>query len=159
MKKFFQLFTHSSPEHGQPQYLLLNEAHPSGFIGEDPNVWGKDYPTPDGTGVRDYIHVVDLAEGHRAPRGYLAITPQPCDVFSPGSTDHGTSVLHMVRAFKQASGKRIPVQIGPRRPGDVVQCWAGSVKGQHVLEWRANRGLHEMCQSAWEFSTKTRSYL
>jgi UDP-glucose 4-epimerase len=119
------------------------------------NVWGKDYSTPDGTGVRDYIHVLDLAEGHLAALNYLATTLQTCDVFNLG-TGHGTSVLHMVQAFEQASGKRIPVQIGSRRPGDVDECWADPTMAQQVLGWRSNRGLHDMCQSAWEFANKTR---
>ncbi|TSE27916.1 UDP-glucose 4-epimerase [Tepidimonas aquatica] len=147
-------------------------AHPSGLIGEDPNgipnnlmpyiarvaagrlphlnVWGDDYPTPDGTGVRDYIHVMDLAEGHRAALDHLARSPQPCEVFNLG-TGQGTSVLQMVRAFEQASGQRVPYRIAARRPGDVAACWADPAKAQRVLGWRATHDVHDMCASAWAY--------
>jgi UDP-glucose 4-epimerase len=148
-------------------------AHPSGLIGENPNglpnnlmpyvarvaagqlphlnVWGNDYPTPDGNGVRDYIHVVDLAEGHLAALKHLA-TPHAlaCDVFNLG-TGQGTSVLQIVRAFEQASGCPVPLHMAPRRPGDVAACWANPAKAQQVLGWRASRGLADMCHSAWRF--------
>ena len=151
-------------------------AHPSGLIGEDPNgtpnnlmpyvarvaagqlphlnVWGNDYPTPDGTGVRDYIHVVDLAQGHQAALHHLA-TPQalPCDVFNLG-TGQGTSVLQMVHAFEHASGRPVPVHMAPRRPGDVAECWANPAKAQRILGWHAGRGLADMCHSAWAFQAR-----
>jgi UDP-glucose 4-epimerase len=147
-------------------------AHPSGLIGEDPNgipnnlmpyvarvasgqlphlnVWGNDYPTPDGTGVRDYIHVVDLAQGHRAAIDYLAANSHVCEVFNLG-TGQGTSVLQMVRSFEAASGQIIPLQIAPRRPGDVAECWANPAKAKRVLGWQAELGVGEMCESTWSY--------
>ncbi|MCX7662973.1 MAG: UDP-glucose 4-epimerase GalE [Tepidimonas fonticaldi] len=151
-------------------------AHESALIGEDPhgtpnnlmpyiarvavgqlphlNIWGDDYPTPDGTGVRDYLHVMDLAEGHRAALDHLARTDQPCDTFNLG-TGQGTSVLQMVRAFEQASGRPVPYRIAPRRPGDVAECWADPTKARQVLGWRAAHTLHDMCASAWAFVSIT----
>lgn len=147
-------------------------AHDSGWIGEDPNgvpnnlmpyiarvavgrlpvlnVWGNDYPTADGTGVRDYIHVMDLAEGHRAALDHLARMAQPLDIFNLG-TGSGTSVLQMVAAFEAASGQRVPYRIAPRRAGDVAACWADPSKAQRVLGWRASRTLDDMCASVWRF--------
>jgi UDP-glucose 4-epimerase len=149
-------------------------AHESGRIGEDPNgipnnlmpyiarvaagklphlnVWGNDYPTPDGTGVRDYIHVMDLAEGHRAALDHLGQTTQACDVFNLG-TGQGYSVLDMVQAFEHAAGQAIPWQIAPRRPGDVASCYADNGKATEVLGWQAHHGLGQMCQSAWRFQS------
>ena len=147
-------------------------AHPSGLIGEDPkgipnnlmpyvaqvasgklshlNVWGVDYPTPDGTGIRDYIHVMDLAKGHAAALDYLGQHHSTCEVFNLG-TGLGTSVFEMVKAFEQASGKPIPLQIAPRRPGDVAECWANPAKAQNLLGWQARLGLSDMCESGWCF--------
>lgn len=147
-------------------------AHDSGLIGEDPNgipnnlmpyiarvaagrlphlnIWGNDYPTPDGTGIRDYIHVMDLAEGHLAALQHLPQQTQACEVFNLG-TGCGTSVLEMVRVFERASGRPVPYRIAARRPGDVAACWADPTKAQQVLGWRATRTLEEMCASAWRF--------
>ncbi|MCS6811193.1 MAG: UDP-glucose 4-epimerase GalE [Tepidimonas sp.] len=147
-------------------------AHDSGLIGEDPNgipnnlmpyiarvaagqlphlnIWGDDYPTPDGTGIRDYIHVMDLAEGHLAALEHLQRQTQACEVFNLG-TGCGTSVLEMVRAFERASGRPVPYRIAARRPGDVAACWADPTKAQQVLGWRATRTLQDMCTSAWRF--------
>jgi UDP-glucose 4-epimerase len=146
-------------------------AHPSGDIGEDPadvpnnlfpfitqvavgkrdrlNVWGKDWNTPDGTGVRDYLHVVDLARGHvRALEQIDALAG-----FSPINlgTGQGTSVLDMVHAFEQANGMRIPYVIGPRRPGDIAACWADPARAQRLLQWRAEKSLAEMCADGWRW--------
>lgn len=148
-------------------------AHESGLIGEAPhgtpnnlmpyivrvaagqlpylNIWGNDYPTVDGTGVRDYLHVMDLAEGHHAALVHLGRTTQACDTFNLG-TGQGTSVLQMIRAFEQASGQTIPYRVAPRRPGDVAECWANVTKARQVLGWQATRTLYEMCNSAWMFS-------
>ena len=221
-------------------------AHESGLIGEDPqgipnnlmpfvaqvaagrreclNVWGNDYPTPDGTGVRDYIHVVDLAEGHIAALNYLnadfvggAPSPRPvaADFVGgppPGRSDfdlatdrpeggpptnnatdrpeggpptnnatdrpeggpptnnepritphdstfltvnlgtgQGYSVLDMIKAFEQASGRRIPYKIAPRRAGDIAQCWADPSLAHELLGWKAKRGLEQMCADAWRW--------
>ena len=146
-------------------------AHESGTIGEDPkgipnnlmpfisqvavgrrdhlSVFGNDYPTPDGTGVRDYIHVVDLARGHLAALRY-ADTRQGAEVFNLG-TGHGYSVLEMVRAFEKANGVTVPYQIDPRRPGDVAACYADTRKAERVLGWRAERSLEDMCRDAWRW--------
>jgi UDP-glucose 4-epimerase len=117
------------------------------------NVWGSDYSTVDGTGVRDYLHVMDLAEGHLAALLYLAgHSAEACDVFNLG-TGLGTSVLQMVQAFEEACGSSVPLQMAPRRPGDVAECWANPAKAQEILQWRASRSLEEMCASAWKFCT------
>lgn len=144
-------------------------AHPSGLIGEDPkgipnnlmpivsrvaagvlpilSVYGNDYPTPDGTGVRDYIHVLDLVDGHVSALSFLANQSQGgCHTFNLG-TGQGYSVLEMVRAFEQASGQKVPCQIVARRPGDVAACYAKVDHASAVLGWSARRGLLEMCQS------------
>jgi UDP-glucose 4-epimerase len=151
-------------------------AHGSGLIGEDPrgiptnllpfiaqvavgrrarlNIWGHDYPTPDGTGVRDYIHVVDLALGHLKTLDALdrmeGLTE--CLTLNLG-TGSGHSVLDVVGAFEQASGKKIPYTVAPRRPGDVAACYADPTKAFKVLDWRAERGLHEMCADAWRWQS------
>lgn len=144
-------------------------AHDSGLIGEDPlgipnnlmpfvaqvaagrreflNIWGSDYPTPDGTGVRDYIHVDDLAEGHVAALDYLEREGGLITVNL--GTGKGYSVLDMVKAFEGASGRPIPYKIGPRRPGDIAQCWADPSLAQTLLGWKAKRGLEQMCVDAW----------
>ncbi len=149
-------------------------AHSSGLIGEDPNgipnnllpyisqvavgklkalsVFGNDYPTPDGTGVRDYIHVVDLAQGHL--RALQAIGRQPgLGVWNLG-TGRGYSVLEMVRAFEQASGRPVPYQVVPRRPGDIAECWADPAKALRDLGWKAERGLEEMMADAWRWQSR-----
>ncbi len=155
-------------------------AHPSGLIGEDPqdtpnnlmpyvaqvavgrreklNVWGDDYPTPDGTGVRDYIHVVDLALGHLKVLEYLQTKPD-CFTVNLG-TGSGYSVLDMVAAFAQASGQPVPYQVAPRRPGDVAACYADPSKALKVLGWRAERDLETMCQDSWRWQSQNpRGYL
>ncbi len=155
-------------------------AHPSGLIGEDPqgppnnlmpfvaqvavgrreylNVWGDDYATPDGTGVRDYIHVVDLALGHLRTLEYLAKAPQ-CTAINLG-TGVGYSVLDMVRAFEQACGRPVPYQLAPRRPGDIASCFADPSLAAQLLGWRAERGLASMCQDAWNWQhTNPTGYL
>ncbi|MCX7167907.1 MAG: UDP-glucose 4-epimerase GalE [Rhodocyclales bacterium] len=146
-------------------------AHESGLIGEDPrgipnnlmpfiaqvaagrreflNVWGDDYPTPDGTGVRDYIHVVDLAAGHAAALDYLDRQGGLLTVNL--GTGQGYSVLDMVKAFGQASGRAIPCKIGPRRAGDIAQCWADPALARELLGWMAKRGLQQMCADAWRW--------
>lgn len=148
-------------------------AHASGLIGEDPqgvpnnllpyvaqvavgrrdclNVWGNDYPTPDGTGVRDYIHVVDLALGHLAALDQLDKAPQ-CLTVNLG-TGTGYSVLDMVRAFSAASGRPIAYQFSPRRAGDVAACYADPALAQQRLGWRAERDLATMCADAWRWQS------
>ncbi len=146
-------------------------AHVSGMIGEDPagipnnlvpyvaqvaagklerlSVYGDDYPTPDGTGVRDYIHVVDLARGHLAALEALPRTDKPL-VVNLG-TGRGYSVLEMVRAFETASGKTIPYRIVARRPGDVAQCYADPAYAKETLGWSAQLGIDEMCRDTWRW--------
>ena len=153
-------------------------AHASGLIGEDPsgipdnlmpfvsqvavgrreflNVWGDDYPTLDGTGVRDYIHVVDLALGHIKALAALASSDSfkgagdGCLTVNLG-TGTGYSVLDMVSAFEQASGRKVAYRIAPRRPGDIAACYADSSLANELLGWRAERGLEEMCVDAWRW--------
>jgi UDP-glucose 4-epimerase len=146
-------------------------AHQSGLIGEDPrgipnnlmpfvaqvavgrrphlNVFGGDYPTPDGTGVRDYIHVVDLARGHVAALNRLPALGG-VQTWNLG-TGRGVSVLDMVRAFEAASGKAVPYQIVARRPGDVAQCWADPARAARDLGWHAQYDLPRMCADAWRW--------
>jgi UDP-glucose 4-epimerase len=154
-------------------------AHPSGLIGEDPhgipdnlvpfvsqvavgrreilNVWGNDYPTLDGTGVRDYIHVVDLALGHlkalsalSASDGFQGTGESSCLTVNLG-TGTGYSVLDIVGAFEQASGRKVPYRIAPRRPGDIAACYADPRLANELLGWQAERGLEEMCVDAWRW--------
>jgi UDP-glucose 4-epimerase len=146
-------------------------AHESGLIGEDPegvpnnlmpymaqvaagkreflNIWGDDYPTPDGTGIRDYIHVCDLAEGHVAALGYLYSEGKVLTVNL--GTGQGHSVLDMVRAFEKASGRPVPFRIGPRRSGDSARCWADVTLAQRLLRWKAKRNIDQMCTDAWRW--------
>ena len=144
-------------------------AHPSGLIGEAPEgipnnlmpyitqvakgklaklqVFGDDYPTVDGTGVRDYIHVVDLAEGHIAA---LRHNKPGVHIYNLG-TGRGTSVLELVNAFQKANQLTIPYEIVARRPGDIAECYADVTKAKEELGWVATRGLVEMCKDAWRF--------
>jgi len=148
-------------------------AHESGRIGEDPDgppnnllpfisqvavgrvprlqVFGDDYPTPDGTGVRDYIHVVDLAEGHLRAIDALA-TRQGWHVWNLG-TGRGFSVFEMVKAFEAATGVTVPYQVVPRRDGDIAQCWADATKAQQDLGWQATRSLEQMMQDTWRWQS------
>ncbi|WP_206830515.1 UDP-glucose 4-epimerase GalE [Alicyclobacillus fructus] len=149
-------------------------AHPSGRIGEDPQgipnnlvpyvaqvavgkrpevvVFGGDYPTPDGTGVRDYIHVMDLAEGHvRALDWVLSNTG--AEAFNLG-TGKGSSVLEVIRAFERASGRPIPYRIGPRRPGDAAVSYADPSKAERVLGWKATQDLDAMCRDTWRWQSQ-----
>lgn len=148
-------------------------AHASGLIGEDPHgipnnlmpfvaqvaigrrerlsVFGNDYPTPDGTGVRDYIHVMDLAEGHVAALDWLRCEGGMLTVNL--GTGQGYSVLDMVRAFERASGRPVPYQIVARRPGDIAACWADPALARRLLGWEAKRGIDAMCADAWRWQT------
>jgi UDP-glucose 4-epimerase len=112
-------------------------------------VYGGDYETPDGTCVRDYLHVVDLAAGHLAALDYV-MTHTGADAVNLG-TGRGTSVLELVRAFEAASGVTIPFQIEARRPGDLAAFWADPAKAKAVLGWEAKRGVEEMCRDTWRF--------
>jgi UDP-glucose 4-epimerase len=148
-------------------------AHPSGLIGEDPagipnnlmpyvtqvavglrpqlNVFGNDYPTPDGTGVRDYIHVQDLAAGHVAALRKLLGGGESFTVNL--GTGRGYSVLEVVRAFEQASGRKVPYQVVARRDGDVAQCYADPSLARTLLGWEAKHTLQEMCADAWRWQS------
>jgi UDP-glucose 4-epimerase len=144
-------------------------AHKSGLIGEAPNgipnnlmpyvtqvakgkleklrVFGNDYPTVDGTGVRDYIHVMDLAEGHVAALDHLT---EGVHIYNLG-TGRGTSVLELVKAFEEANGIEVPYEIVDRRPGDIAECYADASKAKHELGWTAKRDIISMCRDAWRF--------
>ena len=208
------VFSSSATVYGQPQYLPLDEQHPtsainpygrsklhiehmlqdvaasdpawriaclryfnpvgahdSGLIGESPhgtpnnlmpyitqvaagqrpalNVFGDDYETHDGTGVRDYIHVMDLAEGHVATLAFLGEKPG-WHAINLG-TGQGYSVLDLVKAFENASGRKVPYKVVARRAGDTAQCFANPEKAQTWLGWQAKRDLHDMCESAWTY--------
>ncbi|MTI88048.1 MAG: UDP-glucose 4-epimerase GalE [Balneolaceae bacterium] len=149
-------------------------AHKSGLIGEDPNdipnnlmpyisqvavgkleqlsVFGDDYPTPDGTGVRDYIHVVDLAIGHL--KALEKLNSDPGLVIYNLGTGKGSSVLDMIKAFEKASGKKVPYTITERRSGDIASCYADPSKAEKELGWTAKRGVQEMCRDAWRWQSK-----
>lgn len=155
-------------------------AHASGLIGEDPNgipnnllpyvaqvaagqrevlsVFGNDYPTPDGTGIRDYIHVVDLALGHIKTLEKLA-----AENFSQGivtynlGTGRGHSVLEMIRAFEQASGRSISYKIVARRPGDIASCYADPARAERELGWKAEKNITQMCADAWRWQSNANS--
>ena len=164
---------HADPELNVALLRYFNPigAHPSGLIGEDPNgipnnlvpyiakvAVGKlekvhvfDYPTPDGTGVRDYIHVVDLARGHVAAIKKLEQKPGLfiCNL----GTGHGYSVLDVINAFSKACGKEIPYVIDPRRPGDIAECWCDPSKAKRELGWEAQYGIEEMCAHSWNWQS------
>ena len=168
----------SSWRFGILRYFNPVGAHPSGLIGEDPqgvpnnlmpfiaqvaigrrdflNVWGDDYPTPDGTGVRDYIHVVDLARGHLKALEALntpgRLRPEDCLTVNLG-TGMGYSVLEMVRAFEQASGRPVPYKIAARRSGDIASCYADPTLAHNLLRWQAELGLEQMCRDTWRWQS------
>jgi UDP-glucose 4-epimerase len=168
-------------QHAQPdwnvallRYFNPIGAHESGQIGEDPagipnnllpyvaqvaigrrerlQVYGGDYPTPDGTGVRDYIHVTDLAKGHLKALDALAANPGllVCNL----GTGRGYSVLEVVKAFEAASGRKVPYGIVARRPGDIAECYADPAYAEKALGWKAVRGLDEMCSDAWRWQSR-----
>lgn len=146
-------------------------AHESGLIGEDPNdipnnllpyvaqvavgklekvnVYGNDYDTPDGTGIRDYIHVVDLAKGHVAAINHS----QPGVMVYNLGTGKGVSVLELIAAFGSAAGKEIPYQITDRRPGDIAACYADPTKANTVLNWRAEKSIEQACADSWKWQS------
>ncbi|HHK8421136.1 UDP-glucose 4-epimerase GalE [Vibrio parahaemolyticus] len=148
-------------------------AHPSGCMGEDPqgipnnlmpfiaqvavgrreklSVFGNDYPTPDGTGVRDYVHVLDLADGHIAALKSVGKT-SGLHIYNLG-TGKGSSVLEMVEAFAAACGKPVPYELCPRRPGDIAECWASTEKAERELDWKATRTVAEMTADTWNWQS------
>ena len=149
-------------------------AHESGLLGEDPNgipnnltpyiakvalgelpyvrVFGDDYPTPDGTGVRDYIHVVDLAKGHLKA---LDKKEPGVHIYNLG-TGTGYSVLDMIHAYEEACGKKLPYKIVGRRPGDIAECYADPAKAERELGWKAEKDVRQMCADSWNFMIKNR---
>ena len=149
-------------------------AHESGLIGEDPNgipnnllpyiarvaagklkelsVFGNDYDTVDGTGVRDYIHVVDLAKGHLAALNYVSEN-KGCEAVNLG-TGNGTSVLQIVSAFEKASGKPVPYKIVDRRAGDIATCYADASKAEKLFGWHAEKNIDDMCRDGWNFQSR-----
>ncbi|MDB4712316.1 UDP-glucose 4-epimerase GalE [Verrucomicrobiales bacterium] len=146
-------------------------AHPSGLIGEDPNdipnnlvpyisqvaigkleklkVFGNDYPTPDGTGIRDYLHVVDLAKGHLKALDAIK-TNEGANVWNLG-TGQGHSVIEVIKAFEKASGKTIPYEISPRRDGDIASCWTDPSKAKEELDWTTELNLDQMMEDTWRW--------
>ncbi|MFW7344954.1 MAG: UDP-glucose 4-epimerase GalE [Pigmentiphaga sp.] len=150
-------------------------AHPSGMLGEAPqgipnnlfpfitqvavgkrshlNIFGNDYPTVDGTGVRDYIHVVDLAIGHVKALEHAQETMGGFTAINLG-TGRGTSVLELVRTFSTVSGRKIPYEFQPRRPGDIAECWADPSAAQALLGWQATRTLEDMCADGWRWQSQ-----
>ncbi|KGN32965.1 UDP-glucose 4-epimerase [Knoellia sinensis KCTC 19936] len=150
-------------------------AHPSGTIGEDPSdipnnlmpfiaqvavgrrekllVFGDDYPTPDGTGVRDYIHVEDLAAGHIAALTKLATAEEPVSTWNLG-TGHGTSVLELLHAFERAVGHELPYEIVDRRPGDIAASFADPRRAEAELGWKATRTVDDMCADTWRWQSQ-----
>ena len=149
-------------------------AHPSGTMGEDPqgipnnlmpfiaqvavgrreklSVFGDDYPTVDGTGVRDYIHVMDVADGHIAALNAVGLQ-SGLHIYNLG-TGKGSSVIEMVNAFSKASGKEIAYEVCPRRPGDIAECWASTSKAEQDLNWKASRSVMEMTADTWNWQSK-----
>jgi UDP-glucose 4-epimerase len=169
-----QLLQKSEVEYAALRYFNPIGAHASGRIGEDPRgipnnlmpyiaqvavgkhpalrVWGSDYPTPDGTGVRDYIHVMDLARGHLAALDYLVKAKRP--ITANLGTGRGYSVLDAVKAFERASGKKIPLDFQPRRPGDVAASYADASLAARELGWKAALNLDDMCRDAWRWQSQ-----
>jgi len=167
---------HADPEWSIVLLRYFNPigAHPSGIIGENPNgipnnlfpyiaqvavgklpclsVFGNDYDTPDGTGVRDYIHVVDLAGGHLKALDY-AVTHKGVEAVNLG-TSRGTSVLELVSAFEKASGKKVNYRIAPRREGDIASCYADTAKAAKLLGWEAKYTIDDMCRDGWNYMKK-----
>lgn len=168
----------SDLHHAEPDWRIARlryfnpiGAHESGMIGENPqgvpnnlmpyvaqvaagkreflNIWGNDYPTPDGTGVRDYVHVMDLAAGHVAALEYLKNTPGLLTVNL--GTGKGYSVLDIVKAFENASGCAIPYKMSGRRSGDIALCWADPTLAETLLGWKAKRDLNQMCVDVWRW--------
>ena len=156
------------------RYFNPTGAHESGLIGEDPNgipnnlmprlikvatgkmeamtVYGNDYPTKDGTGVRDYIHVVDLAQGHLAAINWVR-SHNECDAFNLG-TGVGYSVLDLIHSLEAVSGKKLAITYTPRRAGDIAACYADPTKAKTVLGWEAKLGVEKMCEDAWNYAVK-----
>ncbi|OOF32675.1 UDP-glucose 4-epimerase GalE [Salinivibrio costicola] len=176
VEECLQDFHHANPDWSITLLRYFNPvgAHESGLLGEDPQgtpnnllpfvaqvavgrreklgVFGNDYPTPDGTGVRDYIHVVDLADGHLAALDKMAHQPGT-HIFNLG-TGQGNSVLEMVHAFEAAAKRSIPYEIKPRRAGDIAECYADPAYAKATLDWTATRNLQTMVEDTWRWQSK-----
>lgn len=159
--------------HAALRYFNPVGAHPSGRIGEDPRgipnnlfpyvaqvaiglrpalrVWGNDYPTRDGTGVRDYIHVMDLARAHVAALAYLDERLRSITVNA--GAGRGYSVLEVVRAYEKASGRKVPIEYHPRRPGDLAEYYADATAAARELQWQAELGIDDMCRDSWRWQS------
>lgn len=181
MEQILADLSHAEPHWRIARLRYFNPvgAHASGLIGEDPSgtpnnlmpyvaqvaagqreqlqVFGGDYPTVDGTGVRDYIHVMDLAEGHVAALDHLARAPGLLTVNL--GTGEGVSVLQMVKAFERASGRAVAYRIVGRRAGDVAACWADPALAERLLGWRTKRSLAQMCEDAWRWQSRREELL
>lgn len=176
IEKILEDVQHANPEWSVVLLRYFNPigAHESGLIGEDPagipnnlmpfiakvavgelkklSVFGNDYPTPDGTGVRDYIHVVDLAKGHVKACDYAMEHPG-CEIINLG-TGHGYSVLDIVNTFQRVNHVEIPYEIAPRRPGDIAENYADPTKALKLLGWQAEKNLEDMCRDTYRFQTR-----
>ncbi|WP_322406948.1 UDP-glucose 4-epimerase GalE [Idiomarina sp. PL1-037] len=173
VEQFLQDFQHANSDWSITLLRYFNPigAHDSGLVGEDPNgepsnlvpyiaqvafgkryslgIFGNDYDTPDGTGIRDYVHVVDLADGHLAALNKTINTPGT-HVFNLG-TGRGHSVLEILRAFEEHSKLKIPYSIKPRRQGDIAKCWANVADAHKILQWKATRSLATMIKDTWNW--------
>ena len=170
------IFSSSATVYGDPAFVPITEDCPKGKITnpygqtksmldltpyitqvavgklKEVGVFGNDYDTPDGTGVRDYIHVVDLAIGHVKAVDKLAQSEPDVRIYNLG-TGKGFSVLQMIEAFSKACGKQIPYAIKPRRPGDIAECYADAALAKKELGWEAERGIDEMCEDSWRWQS------
>lgn len=175
IERILKDLTQSDPQWSTTLLRYFNPigAHPSGTMGEDPqgipnnlapyiaqvaigrreylSVFGNDYPTPDGTGVRDYIHVMDLADGHVAALEHK-LNDQGVHIYNLG-TGQGYSVLQVLKAFEKACGRDIAYKICPRRAGDIAECWADSSKAKAQLNWQASRGIEQMAADSWRWQS------
>ena len=165
VKKF--VFSSSATVYGEPERIPLTEdcktggtTNPYGtsklFIEQIlKDIFGNDYDTPDGTGVRDYIHVVDLAKGHLAALNKLDKEGKGLYIYNLG-TGTGYSVLDMVKSFEEITGKKVPYKITQRRPGDIATCYSDTKKAKEELGWEAKKGIKEMCEDSWNFIQKNK---
>lgn len=159
LRYFNPVGAHSSGRLGETMFQSASNLLPAAIsvaLGQRSElcIYGDDYPTPDGTGVRDYVHVMDLADGHLSALRYLSATSTADLLTLNLGTGHGVSVLQMVKAIERASGANIPVRIAPRRSGDVGACYANVERAAAVLGWKATRSIDEMCADAWRWAMR-----
>ena len=141
---------------GIPNNLMPYVARVAAGTLKELSVFGNDYNTPDGTGVRDYIHVVDLAKGHIKALEKLEKEQEGLYIYNLG-TGHGVSVLDMVKGFEKATGKEVPYKIAPRRPGDIAICYADPTKAKEELGWSAEKNIDDMCKDSWNYIEKSQA--